>query len=506
VQEIKHFVSTMSVSTEATKLIEVCAEENQENLDLTGKQLETVPISDFDRNHTVYTALVRLALGNNILTKLPDEMTKFENLKYLNIKNNNLKRFPAVLCQLNLEILDISRNKITKLPNEFGSLMNLKVLNIAKNKLLFVPNYISRMGHLQILKLDGNPLKFPPEEVITRKPGEADEIWLKNLKEYLTYAESGDLENMIEKAEQLRGPNERVLGLIADVETKYLQFQVEFTTKPNEEFSLHYEVHKSIIFYSYSLIVSLRHLLLQTQDLPSEKKLVSVISRICVKLVELMVNAKEKTEGELDLFTQTLLETVSSVKSLFIFLKQEQSLASKKLMMDIYLVSCGVKECYELIQSYTYFRTKSVSSSSEVGSFQGPLDRASSAASIRGVGSNVDTSTSSLYEALCILSQNFTQTISLLESLEMKLTQNTAPLKKFLASFTTQENEENTRQFLQITDDKQLRKQSGFAVIEVTKFIRDLKIISETADFPRDLKSSLHSLATNAKFVARNLK
>jgi hypothetical protein len=245
---------------------------------------------------------------------------------------------------------------------------------------------------------------------------------------------------------------------------------------------------------------------LQTQDLPSEKKLVSVISRICVKLVELMVNAKEKTEGELDLFTQTLLETVSSVKSLFIFLKQEQSLASKKLMMDIYLVSCGVKECYELIQSYTYFRTKSVSSSSEVGSFQGPLDRASSAASIRGVGSNVDTSTSSLYEALCILSQNFTQTISLLESLEMKLTQNTAPLKKFLASFTTQENEENTRQFLQITDDKQLRKQSGFAVIEVTKFIRDLKIISETADFPRDLKSSLHSLATNAKFVARNLK
>lgn len=64
-----------------------------------------------------------------------------------------------------LEILDVSRNRITVIPPKIANLTSLKVLAIAKNRIEELPVCLGDINSLQVLKLDGNPLKFPPPEV-----------------------------------------------------------------------------------------------------------------------------------------------------------------------------------------------------------------------------------------------------------------------------------------------------------------------------------------------------
>lgn len=63
-----------------------------------------------------------------------------------------------------LEILDVSRNRITSIPKKIANLTSIKVLAIAKNKIEELPICLGDMTSLHVLKLDGNPLKFPPPE------------------------------------------------------------------------------------------------------------------------------------------------------------------------------------------------------------------------------------------------------------------------------------------------------------------------------------------------------
>lgn len=70
-----------------------------------------------------------------------------------------------ILGMPSLEILDVSRNKITVIPPKIANLTSLKVLAIAKNKIEELPVCLGDINSLQVLKLDGNPLRFPPPEV-----------------------------------------------------------------------------------------------------------------------------------------------------------------------------------------------------------------------------------------------------------------------------------------------------------------------------------------------------
>jgi hypothetical protein len=72
-----------------------------------------------------------------------------------------------------LEILDISRNKIRKLPPTPGTLVRLKVFSIAKNRVKRLPVWFTAMTQLKVLKLDHNPLDWPPRDISTF-PGTAD--------------------------------------------------------------------------------------------------------------------------------------------------------------------------------------------------------------------------------------------------------------------------------------------------------------------------------------------
>ena len=103
---------------------------NTKTLDLSNQGLKKVPGDTFNQ-----TEIQELNVANNFLDgSLQAEVRNLQNLKVLNLSNNNFTGVPAEIGQLqNLEVLDLSNNNLTGLPYELGNLSNLKALNLKGN-------------------------------------------------------------------------------------------------------------------------------------------------------------------------------------------------------------------------------------------------------------------------------------------------------------------------------------------------------------------------------------
>ncbi len=99
-------------------------------LDLSNQGLTKTPAYVFSETH-----IQELDLSyNNLTGSLQAEVRHLQNLKVLDLSNNQFTGVPAEIGQLkNLEVLDLSNNQLTGLPNELGNLSNLKVLNLQGN-------------------------------------------------------------------------------------------------------------------------------------------------------------------------------------------------------------------------------------------------------------------------------------------------------------------------------------------------------------------------------------
>lgn len=100
-------------------------------LDMSNQALTNVPMSVFKQTNTT-----ALDLSHNQLTgALPAEVRHLQNLKILDLSDNNFTGVPAEIGQLGkLEVLDLSNNQLTGLPYELGNLANLQVLDLRGNQ------------------------------------------------------------------------------------------------------------------------------------------------------------------------------------------------------------------------------------------------------------------------------------------------------------------------------------------------------------------------------------
>jgi len=116
--------------------------ETVEILNLSGKGIKLGTISDEDED------------GEKTIERfdeIPNELSKFKNLKELYFSSNELYEFPESILELtNLEVLDLSYNYIERIPESLVGLKKLRVLKLESNP-IFNLNEISSLKPQQLI-------------------------------------------------------------------------------------------------------------------------------------------------------------------------------------------------------------------------------------------------------------------------------------------------------------------------------------------------------------------
>ena len=106
-----------------------------------------------------------LDLTGNHLSKLPDDFSKFRNLKILFLSENEFTEYPEIQGKCsNLDMIGFKANRISFISEESIS-PNLRWLILTNNHLPQIPKSIGKCSRLQKLMLAGNRLTSLPEEM-----------------------------------------------------------------------------------------------------------------------------------------------------------------------------------------------------------------------------------------------------------------------------------------------------------------------------------------------------
>ena len=135
--------------------VKKCAREEHSQLDLMSLNAKKIPEKVYELTH----GLNVLALSNNLIEKIPEDVKSLTKLTSLSLRQNRLKSIPPQLWYFTeLVDLDLRENQIPELPQEVGNLTTLRDINIWELG-------IDNMKSLCCLRLDGNCLRQLPEEL-----------------------------------------------------------------------------------------------------------------------------------------------------------------------------------------------------------------------------------------------------------------------------------------------------------------------------------------------------
>ena len=114
-------------------------------MDLSSLRLEQIPLELICRCVTRGIRITEIDLSNNLLTTLTQHFCIF---------------FPEI------EVLEMRRNQLKKLPDNFGNLTSLRRLNLENNKIKRLPDSFANLVQLEWLNLSNNPLDGDLVEII----------------------------------------------------------------------------------------------------------------------------------------------------------------------------------------------------------------------------------------------------------------------------------------------------------------------------------------------------
>jgi hypothetical protein len=125
-----------------------------------------------------------LDLSNNHLSSLPNNFSDFKKLKIAFLSDNDFVRFPEVLAKCpSLTMIGFKSNKINHIPeNAFP--VNLQWLILTNNRITEIPKSIGKAHKLQKVAFAGNQIKALPIEMANCKNLELLRIAANQLTEF----------------------------------------------------------------------------------------------------------------------------------------------------------------------------------------------------------------------------------------------------------------------------------------------------------------------------------
>jgi GTPase SAR1 family protein len=109
-----------------------------------------------------------LYLSSNQLTALPQSLGNLTQLQSLNLSHNNLTILPELLGHLmQLQLLDLFNNQLIGLPESLGNLTQLRTLYLSKNNLTVLPESLDNLTQLKVLSFRNNRLIDIPSSLVT---------------------------------------------------------------------------------------------------------------------------------------------------------------------------------------------------------------------------------------------------------------------------------------------------------------------------------------------------
>ncbi|MEZ2251021.1 COR domain-containing protein [Microcoleus sp.] len=139
---------------EARQRIKWARQEGAGELDLRDMKLTKLPEA-----LASFRELRHLYLSNNQLTELPEAISSLTELRHLDLSNNQLRELPEAISSLTqLRVLDLSYNQLTELPEAIAFLTRLQRLDLPDNQLRELPDAIVSLTQLEWLNLKNNPL------------------------------------------------------------------------------------------------------------------------------------------------------------------------------------------------------------------------------------------------------------------------------------------------------------------------------------------------------------
>ncbi|GAB0094855.1 leucine-rich repeat-containing protein 40 [Sergentomyia squamirostris] len=132
--------------------------ERHKSLNLSLKELIDIPDSVFA--DAVKANVTCINLSRNKLESIPSGLETLSSITTeVDLSVNLLKILPDFLSQFgNLRYLNVSSNLLEDLPESLGLVITLRELNIASNRLRNIPNCIYHLTNLEILQASGNQI------------------------------------------------------------------------------------------------------------------------------------------------------------------------------------------------------------------------------------------------------------------------------------------------------------------------------------------------------------
>lgn len=128
-------------------------------LQLSDCKLKEIPFEV----HNLCAILRNLDLSKNKITNIPEDISKFKLLKQLNLDTNKIESLPNSLSNLNkLELLNLSNNLMSFLPESFSKLSNLKQVYLNHNRLKVFPVQLFGLQNLEVVELSNNKITEVP--------------------------------------------------------------------------------------------------------------------------------------------------------------------------------------------------------------------------------------------------------------------------------------------------------------------------------------------------------